>query len=366
MKKTTFLSTLALFALAACGSPTPSNQVLPQEMIDEALSNPNKMLLNTVMAMATTPNMASETNFETNGSFRQSTRETSSSSQSISTVLFSFDVDAQLLTNDLLGSAPQAALTLNINEFRTLMSSSFMGQSYTQDLSFEDQSIYALYDEGIAYLDLSNANELLTSLTSGSLPTSKIKFPIQSPEELGLSPDEMTSEEQEAFINEWLPFVDTIPGLEATVNGSTLDINYEITQDDFNQMVRDMFLEGTENLTLTSEDEAFLNTLIEDTIEMVTIHTFSISLALNLLTSQLTALLVDVDVEMSDSFTYEMIVDYDPENPDADDEGWVWENTTIETLTVIDVFAQLSMETFSESRPIAILINKEDFELVSL
>lgn len=365
MKKTIFLSSLALVALAACATPTPSNDVLPQEMVDEALNNPNKMLLNTMMAMATTPNMATETTFETNGVFRQSTRETTSSSQTLSTVLFSFDVDAQLQTNDLLGTAPQAALTVNINEFRSLLSSSFMGQSYTQDITFNDQSIAAYYDEGMAYLDLSGANELITSLTSESLPTYKVKFPVQSPEELGLSPDEMTPEEQEAFINEWLPFVDTIPGLVANVNGTFLDIAYEVTQEDFNQMVRDMYLEGTENFTLTSEEQQFLDTLIEDTIAMVTINTFSLSLSLNLLTSQLTALLVDIDVELSDTFSYDMIVDYDPENPEADEEGWVWENVTVETLTIVDVFAQLSMESFTESRPIAILINKDEFELIT-
>lgn len=365
MKKTIFLSSFALFALAACGTPTPSNSLLPQETIDEALNNPNKMLLNTMMAMATTPNMATETTFETNGTFRQSTRETTSSSQSLSTMLFSFDVDAELKTNDLLGVAPQAELTLNVNDFRTLVSASMMGQSYTQEVSFEDQTLAAYYDEGMAYLDLTGANDLLSSLSAGAIPVSKIKFPVESPSELGLSPDEMTPEEQEAFINEWLPFVDTIPGLIADVNGTSLDIQYEITQADFNQMVQDMFLEGTENLDLTSEETEFLNTMIEETIAMVTINTFSLSLSLNLLSSQLTALLVDIDVQLADTFTYESIVDYDPENPDADAEGWVWENVTIETLTILDVFAQLTMESFTESRPIAILINKDEYELVT-
>ena len=366
MKKSIFLTTLALFALAACDTPVTSSSPLPQETIDEALSNPNRMLLDTMMKMATANDMATETRFEANGSFRQSNRETTATTQSIMTSLFSFDIDATLETNDLHGSAPQALLEVNINELRMLQSMSMMGQSMTQDVSYNDQVLAAYYDEGMAYIDLSGAEDLLSSLAMGQLPQYKLKFPVETPTELGLSPQEMTSEDQEAFINDWLPFVDTIPGLEATISGTFLNIAYEITQEDFNQMVRDMFLEGTENITLTSEESAFLEMVIEDTIAMVTINKMVFSLSLNLLTSQLTALLVDIDVEMNDTFTSSMIVDYDPENPNADEDGWVWEDMTIESLTVIDVFAQLTMESFAENRPIAILINKDEFELIDL
>jgi hypothetical protein len=365
MKKTLLLSTLSVAALVACGTPVPS-QTLPSEIIDEALSNPNRMLLNTVMAMATSSNMATETTFEIDGSFRQSFRETSENYQTISTVLLRVDADARLRTNDLLGSAPQAHFELTLNDFRFLQSDSFMGQSYTSDVRFTDQTLVAIYDEGMAYIDLTGAQTMLQSLSLINPQSLKLKFPVQSPEALGLSPQEMTPEDQEQFINDWLPFVDTIPGLEATIVGSFLNLEYAITQEDFNQMVRDMFLEGTENVTLTSEESDFLEQLIEDTIALVTIETFEFSLQLNLLTSQITSLRVDVDVELNDTFEYESFVGYDPENPDADEYGFIYEIVTVESLTVIDVFALLSMESFQESRPIAVLINKDEFALVDL
>ena len=111
MKKTLLLSTLSVAALVACGTPTPS-QSLPSEMVDEALSNPNRMLLNTMMAMATSSHMSTETTFELDGTFRQSVRESGENFQSIYTTLLSVNAEATLQTNDLVGSAPQAQFDL--------------------------------------------------------------------------------------------------------------------------------------------------------------------------------------------------------------------------------------------------------------
>jgi hypothetical protein len=365
MKKTLLLSTLSVAALVACGTPTPS-QSLPSEMVDEALSNPNRMLLNTMMAMATSSHMSTETTFELDGTFRQSVRESGENFQSIYTTLLSVNAEATLQTNDLLGSAPQAQFDLTLNNFRFLQSESFMGQSFTNDITFTDQSLSALYDDGMAYVDLSGAETMLQSLSLISPQSLKLKFPVQSPESLGLSPQEMTPEDQEQFVNDWLPFVDTIPGLEASISGSFLNLEYAVTQEEFNQMVRDMFLQGTETLTLSSEETAYLDDMIEGIIALVTIETFEFSLQLNLLTSQITSLRMDVDVELNDTFEYESFVGYDPENPAADEYGFIYELVTVETLTVIDVFAQLNMASFQESRPIAVLINKEEYTLVDL
>ena len=241
-----------------------------------------------------------------------------------------------------------------------------MGQSLTNDITFTDQSLSALYDDGMAYVDLSGAETMLKSLSLISPQSLKLKFPVQSPESLGLSPQEMTPEDQEQFVNDWLPFVDTIPGLEASISGSFLNLEYAVTQEEFNQMVRDMFLQGTETLTLSSEETAYLDDMIEGIIALVTIETFEFSLQLNLLTSQITSLRMDVDVELNDTFEYESFVGYDPENPAADEYGFIYELVTVETLTVIDVFAQLNMASFQESRPIAVLINKEEYTLVDL
>ena len=365
MKKTLLLSTLSVAALVACGTPTPS-QSLPSEMVDEALSNPNRMLLNTMMAMATSSHMSTETTFELDGTFRQSNRESGENFQNIYTTLLSVNAEATLQTNDLLGSAPQAQFDLTLNNFRFLQSESFMGQSFTNDITFTDQSLSALYDDGMAYVDLSGAETMLQSLSLISPQSLKLKFPVQSPESLGLSPQEMTPEDQEQFVNDWLPFVDTIPGLEASISGSFLNLEYAVTQEEFNQMVRDMFLQGTETLTLSSEETAYLDDMIEGIIALVTIETFEFSLQLNLLTSQITSLRMDVDVELNDTFEYESFVGYDPENPAADEYGFIYELVTVETLTVIDVFAQLNMASFQESRPIAVLINKEEYTLVDL
>jgi hypothetical protein len=365
MKKTAILASLSVAALVACGTPT-TTQTLPSEMVQDALSNPNRMLLNTMMAMATSSNMATETTFEIDGTFRQSFRETRTDSQSLSTTLLSINAEALLQTNDLLGIAPQAQFELTLNNFRFLQSESFMGQSFTNDTNFTDQTFVAIYDDGMAYLDLSGAETMLQSLSLVNPQTLKLKFPVQSPEALGLSPQEMTPEDQEQFINDWLPFVSTIPGLEANVNGSFLNLQYAITQEDFNQMVREMFLEGSENVSLTSEETAYLDFLIESIISMVTIKTFEFSLQLNLLTSQITSLLVDLDVELYNTYEYESPFQYDPENPDADEYGYLYETVTIGTLTIVDVFAQLNMESFQESRPIAILINKDEFTLVEV
>ena len=365
MKKTLLLSTLSVAALVACGTPTPS-QSLPSEMVDEALSNPNRMLLNTMMAMATSSHMSTETTFELDGTFRQSVRESGENFQSIYTTLLSVNAEATLQTNDLLGSAPQAQFDLTLNNFRFLQSESFMGQSFTNDITFTDQSLSALYDDGMAYVDLSGAETMLQSLSLISPQSLKLKFPVQSPESLGLSPQEMTPEDQEQFVNDWLPFVDTIPGLEASISWSFLNLEYAVTQEEFNQMVRDMFLQGTETLTLSSEETAYLDDMIEGIIALVTIETFEFSLQLNLLTSQITSLRMDVDVELNDTFEYESFVGYDPENPAADEYGFIYELVTVETLTVIDVFAQLNMASFQESRPIAVLINKEEYTLVDL
>lgn len=365
MKTNLYISSLALLALVACGTPSPSSD-LPSEVVDEALSQPNRMLLNTMMAMATSNAVATETTLTTDVLFRQSVRETSETSQSLSTVLFNVEADARLKTNDLLGSAPQAELDVNIENFRFLQSASFMGQSYSNELVYDDQRLNILYDEGMMFVDLSGIQSMLSGLQLIDLETLKLKFPVQSPEELGLAPQEMTEADQQAFVDEWLPFVDTIPGLEATVSGSFLNIQYAITQEEFNQMVTDMFLEGTENLTLTSEETEFLQDMIDDTIALVTINKLEFALQLNLMTSQISSLLIDVDVELNDTYMYEYITDYDPENPEADEYGYLYETITGESLTVIDVFVQLSMEMFTESQPIAVLINKDEYTLVDV
>jgi hypothetical protein len=150
------------------------------------------------------------------------------------------------------------------------------------------------------------------------------------------------------------------------LDGTTLLISYEITQDDLPVIFEAMYLGTTSKDSLTEEELAFFEQWLADSIAGIDIGTFRLAIELDLLTNQITDVLLDIDASVG--YIYEIpFYEYDPENPNADEWGYIVNGSyTIEYGTTYDINLQASMELFSESLPIAIPTNKEEYVLFDI
>jgi hypothetical protein len=160
--------------------------------------------------------------------------------------------------------------------------------------------------------------------------------------------------------------VDSLNLLNKTLTGSTLSIGYEITQEDLPVIFEQMYLGTITRDDLNEEENLRLDQWIDDSLAAVTLNEFQLSFSVNLVTNLIEALSINIDVDNQYRFELRMPV-YDPENPEADDYGYIeGDPYTLEWTYNYDVDITAQMEVLTESISLIAPINKEDYELIDL
>lgn len=340
-------ATLAILGLTACETPNPnisSSIQLPSSLVNEALSEPNRMLLNTMMGMMQT-NGSSQTDVAINAKVIQGSQMVMDNLQMTSMQMFNLELEAQLKTNDWLGSTPQASLILNLVDLTSTQTETFGPSTNTTTFNLSDQHLEVYYDAGTVFINLSEATDIFSLFPMINLPE-KTKYHVGTPEALGFVSEPMTEAEVESSIATLLPILENIPLVQTSIEGSNLVIRYELTQETLTSMLANLMLQGNDLTTLTSEDIESINAMVAMMLAQIDLTTFVIEFAINLLTSQLVNLLIDIDVRIDTSVT-------DSESDNA-----------INSYLDLDITVGVQMLQFLENRPIALPVDKEEYVLV--
>jgi hypothetical protein len=361
MKKYKFLPMLTLVGLVACTSPTSSSSnPLTSEVIQQALTQPNRTMLTSMMSMVSTQYAASELTLDARVALDQQATRVSDQTV-IQDMSLLVDLDLLFQTNNLGQTNGQALLDLNLNTF-TLSS-----LDLDQPIALSNQSISLLYDDDFLYADITNATELIETITGESSSNIPGKFKVAIDpaifDDMGIEP--IPEDQVQSMVEELLPMFDMIPQVTPTISGTSLIIRYEVTQEDLPEIITYIVLEGGDVSSLPPTEQVMLAGIIDMIMEQVTIHTLVVEVSVNLLTFIVEGLLIDIDVDLAFVEEYYDWV-YDPTDPEADIYGYVLIYDMIDQSIFIDIDVLLSMTMFEAENPIAILINKEEYQLIDI
>jgi hypothetical protein len=359
MKKYKILSMLTLVGLVACTRPTSSSSnPLTSEVVQQALTQPNRTMLTSMMSMVSTHYAASELTLDARVAFDQQATRVSDLSV-IQDMSLLVDFDLLFKTNNIGQSNGQALLDLNLNTFALDM------LELDQPIALSNQSISLLYDEDFLYADITNATQLIETITGESSSNIPGKFKVAIDpaifDDMGIEP--IPEEDVDAMVEELLPMFDMIPQITPTISGTSLIIRYEVTQEDLPEIITYMVLQGGDVSSLSPSEQLMLAEIIEMIMEQVTINTLVVEVSVSLLTFIVEGLLIDIDVDLALVEEYYDWI-YDPTDPEADMYGYVLVYDMINQSISIDIDVLLSMTMYETENPIAILINKEEYELV--
>jgi hypothetical protein len=342
----TFAS-IAILGLSACETPNPnisSTIQLPSSLVNEALSEPNQMLLNAMMGMMQT-NGSSQTDVAINATVIQGSQMVMDNLQLTSMQRFNLELEAQLKTNDWLGSTPQASLIVDLVDLTSTQTETLGPSTNTTTFNLSDQRLEVYYEAETIYLNLSHATDISSLFPMLTLPE-KTKYHVGTPEALGFVTEPMTETEVEAAIATLLPMLEMMPLVQTTIQGTNLVIRYELTPETLPSIISNIVLQGSDITTVTSEDLESINAMIALMLAQIDLTTFVIEVAINLLTSQLINLMVDIDVRIDTSVT-DSEADY-----------------LINSYLDLDVTVGVQMLLFLENRPVALPVDKEEYVLV--
>jgi hypothetical protein len=279
-------------------------------------------------------------------------------------------------TADLAVNTPEtgngnAELNIDFDRFAVMSSSSAVDQdfSWTDEIVVENQTAKLYIEEGFAYVDLS---EDATTIARLLFPSENREFPTQfkTPFDLqtatGNLIPQLTEENIDLWVEASLPMVDALNLLDKSLSGSTLSIRYEITQEDLPILFENMYLGSTTRDQLNEEENLLLDQWLEESLAAITLNQFQISFSINLLTNLLEGLWIDIDVENQYRFELRLPV-YDPENPEADEYGYIeGDPYSLEWTYNYDFEITAQMEVLTESMILVAPINKEEYELIDL
>lgn len=362
MKNYKFLSIFAFVGLVACSPPASSSiNPLTSEVIQQALTQPNRMMLTSMMSMMSTQYAATELTLDARVAFDQ--RATLVSDQSVvqdDSLLV--DLDLLLKTNNLGQTNGQALLDLDLNTF------TFSSLALEQPIALSNQSISLIYDEDFLYVDITNASDLIAVMTGEASSTIPGKFKVAIDpaifDDIGMEP--IPEDQVQPMVEELLPMLDMIPQVTPTISGTNLTIRYEVTQEDLPDIITYMLLEGGDISSLSPSEQTLLADIIAGIMEQVTIHSFVVVVNMSLLTFTVEGILIDIDIDLDYVETNYYDWYYDPTDPDADEYGYVYLEDSINQSVSIDIDVLLSMTMFESEKPIAILINKEEYQLIDI
>ncbi len=369
MKKTKLLTAiLTTFALTACGGISFSSESGNSEVNFDELSNqPNRTLLRSLASMMSNPGNAIRTNLDVSAEVYSQIVLPNYQTENT----FQIAATADLAVNTPETGNGNAELNIDFDRFAVMSSSSAVDQdfSWTDEIVVENQTAKLYIEEGFAYVDLS---EDATTIARLLFPSENREFPTQfkTPFDLqtatGNLIPQLTEENIDLWVEASLPMVDALNLLDKSLSGSTLSIRYEITQEDLPILFENMYLGSTTRDQLNEEENLLLDQWLEESLAAITLNQFQISFSINLLTNLLEGLWIDIDVENQYRFELRLPV-YDPENPEADEYGYIeGDPYSLEWTYNYDFEITAQMEVLTESMILVAPINKEEYELIDL
>ncbi len=364
-----FLTALSTLALTACGGASfPSNANTSNLDFQTINDQPNRFVLRSLANMMTNPGSAIRSNINVDAEVLSEIILPNYQTTNI----FQITADAELAMNTPSSGVGTAELNVDFERF-ALLSSSGSGDgsfAFESETVVENETAKVYFEDELAYIDLSEDATVITRLL---FPSENREFPNQfkTPYTLEALTGDLLPEVTEANIDAWveasLPMVDSLNLLNKTITGTLLTVGYEITQADLPVIYEAMFLGTNSREDLSDEEAAFLDQWLEESLAGITLNAFALSVTVNLLNNLIESLFIDIDVENH----YELEINvpvYDPENPDANEYGYVDGNDpyTLEWNYNYDLEINAQMEVLVDPIILVAPLNKEEYELIEL
>jgi hypothetical protein len=368
MKITNLFGTLlTTVALTACGGFSFSTDSTSSFLnIDDTFNQPNRTVLLSLASMMMNPGNATKTNININAEIYNEIILPNYQNE----YTFQIDANAELAVNTPETGNENAELKIDFDRFALLstINSDNGNFVYTDELVVENQTANVFIEEGLAYVDLS---EEATTIAQLLFPSANREFPTQfkTPFDFetltGNFIPQLNEENIDLWVENSLPMVDSLNLLNKTINGSTLTISYAITQEDLPAIYEQMYLGAITRDELNEEENLRLDQWIEESLAAVTLNQFQISFSVNLMTNLIEGLFIDIDVD--NQYISDLIIPiYDPENPEADDKGFIEASYTYEWTYNYDFEITAQTEVLTESIILIAPVNKEEYELIDL
>jgi hypothetical protein len=368
MKITNLFGTLlTTVALTACGGFSFSTDSTSSFLnIDDTFNQPNRTVLLSLASMMMNPGNATKTNININAEIYNEIILPNYQNE----YTFQIDANAELAVNTPETGNENAELIIDFDRFALLstINSDNGNFVYTDEIVVENQTANVFIEEGLAYVDLS---EEATTIAQLLFPSANRQFPTQfkTPFDFetltGNFIPQLNEENIDLWVENSLPMVDSLNLLNKTINGSTLTISYAITQEDLPAIYEQMYLGAITRDELNEEENLRLDQWIEESLAAVTLNQFQISFSVNLMTNLIEGLFIDIDVD--NQYISDLIIPiYDPENPEADDNGFIEVSYTYEWTYNYDFEITAQTEVLTESIILIAPVNKEEYELIDL
>jgi hypothetical protein len=368
MKITNLFGTLlTTVALTACGGFSFSTDSTSSFLnIDDTFNQPNRTVLLSLASMMMNPGNATKTNININAEIYNEIILPNYQNE----YTFQIDANAELAVNTPETGNENAELKIDFDRFALLstINSDNGNFVYTDEIVVENQTANVFIEEGLAYVDLS---EEATTIAQLLFPSANREFPTQfkTPFDFetltGNFIPQLNEENIDLWVENSLPMVDSLNLLNKTINGSTLTISYAITQEDLPAIYEQMYLGAITRDELNEEENLRLDQWIEESLAAVTLNQFQISFSVNLMTNLIEGLFIDIDVD--NQYISDLIIPiYDPENPEADDDGFIEASYTYEWTYNYDFEITAQTEVLTESIILIAPVNKEEYELIDL
>jgi hypothetical protein len=368
MKITNLFGTLlTTVALTACGGFSFSTDSTSSFLnIDDTFNQPNRTVLLSLASMMMNPGNATKTNININAEIYNEIILPNYQNE----YTFQIDANAELAVNTPETGNENAELKIDFDRFALLstINSDNGNFIYTDEIVVENQTANVFIEEGLAYVDLS---EEATTIAQLLFPSANREFPTQfkTPFDFetltGNFIPQLNEENIDLWVENSLPMVDSLNLLNKTINGSTLTISYAITQEDLPAIYEQMYLGTITRDELNEEENLRLDQWIEESLAAVTLNQFQISFSVNLMTNLIEGLFIDIDVD--NQYISDLIIPiYDPENPEADDNGFIEASYTYEWTYNYDFEITAQTEVLTESIILIAPVNKEEYELIDL
>ena len=420
MKNKNLFAFLVTLTMVSCASPSSSSSEggisIPNDVLMMAQNEPSRMFLSALMM----PTSSSRT--ETVASVDSRTVSTWSNTlgdwSAQYTDIFDFEASGLLRSEGFGTDEARIYAEVDLVNFESEIIYDSGPQYESYITAFENERIVAYYDGSEVFLDLTDAEGFAFVFAhSGIAPSwsyyyyiegidrpSKLRFNAREIIESGLLPlfpggndqqvcikmclddpsteeiecnspceeeepeqeprGPLTQEEIEAFAASILPMFN-YNLLQSEISGTKLSITYEATQDDLVQMFETGYLGGYSREDFDEEYLQQLDQWVADAVAGFQINRMFASVSVDLLTSVVESLTIDIDVSTGYSYDGEMSF-YNPESVNADELGFEQYPYSWSYSTSYDIEISLETSELSNEIPIALPVNKEEYELIEL
>jgi hypothetical protein len=368
MKKQNYLPFLLLVTLTSCGVGSLPFDQSSTSLDDSTPSTPNRMLLQSIARMFRDDVLANQINFELKGQTQTFLDYQGSIDYQVNSA-FVVDVEGDVKVNAPGAGQGQAEVNLAIHEFGIFYQATSGDDTFASEerYQYENETARLYVEDGLVYADLSlGATEIAFFLFPSTNRFFPEKVVTTAPEVLtqGLFP-RINEADVNAWIDAMLPMVNGLTLVNTVVTGSNLTISYEIDQSDLPAIYERIYLGSYERSDLTEADLVYLDDLVNNVVSGITLDAFTVQFTLNLLSNELVGVDADIDVGYAYEFNAQFPL-YEPENPDADDNGYVYLNNPI--VYRYDFAFEFSAALLMFNDPFTLIgpVNKEEYEWIDL